>query len=433
MLQNLVKKLQSQDWINPQHESRKHKDSLLSLGIGDRITFGSMEQQDLSRQQMIVGTPTLFHFTSTQLESFPLFDQEFNEICHLIVAQVKDRSPYLAISKKIETSRAQEICTFDDYERIRQGQHPQHLYVRKHTANLQDWLHLHYVNKIREVKGTKIYPGNDVKQLTYSLYVAREQFKAIEIERMVNGDFELYATIFRPCSDITDVRHAVKPVQSAVSAPSASAFTSQTQANAEHSATDALSTNATEQKDALHQNGHKPAFVETPLAPREPQAKPRIADIDEQADKHDTSPVSAMADNTDVTEEDKTYNEASAKIFTLPTPVMSHVMPLSAMAVTNTSSSLPDTPSQSHAISCNLRMASKLIDEAMRSDMRVTDVIRKALGLKVTDADTVRFDLKLSAADYAILAKRFDTDAHDTDRIHEMIMEELGYFTGEEQ
>lgn len=83
------------------------------------------------------------------------------------------------------------------------------------------------------------------------------------------------------------------------------------------------------------------------------------------------------------------------------------------------------------AIQCNLRMASKLIDEALRSDIRVSDVIRKALGLKVAEMDFIAFDLRLNANDYRVLAERFDVDVNDKATIHHCIMEELGHFTGE--
>ncbi len=82
------------------------------------------------------------------------------------------------------------------------------------------------------------------------------------------------------------------------------------------------------------------------------------------------------------------------------------------------------------AVRCNLRMAAKLIDEAMRNDMRVVDVMRRALGLSVSENDLMAFDLKLTPADYKILADRFELFINDRAAINSLIMEELSHFTG---
>ena len=372
MIQSFVKKLQSQDWLPQLNEPRKRGGSLEKLSTGDMLLFGAMEQAELSHRKVVTGEPTQLHFASTQLTSYPLFDQEFNALCSLIVAQVKGRKPYLALSKKIERLRISEICMAEDVEHLAQGEYPKHLYIRKHTANLQEWLHLHYINKIRDAKGTKILPDEDVKSFSYSLFIAQEQYKAIELERHIDGSFDLYATIFRPCSDIVDIRHAPK------------SFVAK-----------------------------QPAMTSAPV---EASAKPnQTNEIEaEQSVVAESSPEAA--------------NASSAKIFTLPT-----ARPAGASAITEQASTITPAPSEQEwqTISCNLRMASKLIDEAMSNDMRVTDVIRKALGLRVAEADNVQFDLKLTDKDYIILADRFNVHPHDRETIHTLIMEELGYFTGE--
>ncbi len=363
VLNTLRKKLQLQEWLTSNDEPRRGKPTIDSIATGDRLTFGAMPQAQLSGKRFIVGAPAQYNFSSTQLTSYPLFDEEFNQVCHMIVAKVKNKAPYLAISRKLEQTRAEEICTEDDYQRLKTANYPHHLYVRKHTGDLQDWLHLHYANKIKNAKGTKILPDQDVKSFSYTLYVAEEQFKAIEIERHANGEFDVYATIFRPVSDIVEIKHQQRRAQ-----------------------------------------------------------EPKISTPDENA----TLPTALVSD---IVQTEETEEEREDKIITLPT-----ALKVSTQApVAHTNETLPSLASQQpQNISCNLRMASKLIDEAMSNDMRVTDVIRKAIGLKIAESDTVQFDLKLTAKDYEILAERFDLDPSDTDKIHALIMEELSHFTGEE-
>lgn len=361
MLDSLKKKLSFQDWRHAQDDQgKKTTISLEKLSEGDCLKFGVLPQDQLSNTRCIIGAPTLYNFASTQLTSFPLFDEEFNQLCHMIVASVKNKSPYLAISKKLSHTRLEEVFTDDDYKRLQRMDHPHHLYARKHTANLQEWLHLHYEKKIHNAKGTKILPDQDVKSFSYSLYVAEEQFKALEIERYANGEFDVYATIFRPVTDIAEIKHHRK--------------------------------------------------TSTPYKKAMPVTPPPIAPIVEPAE------TKIPQDET----------KDSAEIFSLPT-----ALNIEGSAFTTATHNLPARTQEHDHIKCNLRMASKLIDEAVSSDMRVSDVIRKALGLSIADVDTVKFDIQLTERDYKILASRFDLDPNNKDMIHSLIMEELGHFTGE--
>lgn len=82
-------------------------------------------------------------------------------------------------------------------------------------------------------------------------------------------------------------------------------------------------------------------------------------------------------------------------------------------------------------IDCHIRVAARIIDEALRGDMRLEDVVRKALGLKIAPAETVSFALKLSEHEYHELAERYGCKADEKQAIHAMIVEELVDFSGE--
>jgi hypothetical protein len=225
--------------------------------------------------------------------------------------------------------------------------------------------------KIREAKGSSISAENEVKNFSYGLYISVKEHKALEIERLPSGDFDLYATVFRPATDIVNVepRGAIK----------------------------------------------------AGMMPKSSFAPPAEAAVNAPVPPTPKTPTPVM----DVP-------KSSAQIFDLTTVAKPTTPTLSEERLPAKPAFVPTgiVPYEA-AIQCNLRMASKLIDEALRSDIRVSDVIRKALGLKVAEMDFIAFDLRLSANDYKVLAERFEVDVNDKATIHHHIMEELGHFTGE--
>lgn len=82
-------------------------------------------------------------------------------------------------------------------------------------------------------------------------------------------------------------------------------------------------------------------------------------------------------------------------------------------------------------IDCHIRVAARLIDEALRRDMRLEDVVRKALGIPIAPEEKVSFTLHLTDKEYQDLAERFGCSAHDKRAIHAAIVEDLVDFSGE--
>jgi hypothetical protein len=322
------------------------------VAAGDILTFGIIEQRDLSGKTCIVGIPTLYHFNQQQFQSYPLYSKEHALLCHMILANTSAKMPYLALSRKIPSARKSELFTEEDYARLVRGETPHHLYAREHTAGMADWLYMHYEIKIRDAKGTSISSENEVKAFNYGLYTSVKEHKALEIERFPSGEFDLCATVFCPATDILLL----------------------------------------EPKAALRAGiMPKPAAEPTPDVAVKAKPSAQVFDL----------PIAA-----------KTPEIISASKASEPT----HMVVSAA---------------QNTAIQCNLRMASKLIEEALRNDIRVSDVIRKALGLRVAEMDFIAFDLRLNPADYQILADRFEVDLEDKTKIHQFILEELSHFTGE--
>jgi hypothetical protein len=370
MLGTLRKKLLLGDWLGVTEDTPSRRTLIRDVSQGDKLTFGIIEQHDLSGKSCIVGIPTLYSFGTHQFQSYPLYNHDNQLLCNMIIANRDGALPYLALSRTIPSSRKLDLFTEEDYARLARGEIPYHLYVREHTAGMSDWLYMHYEVKIRDTKGTSISPENEVKLFHYGLYVSLKEQKALEIERYPSGEFMLHATVFRPITDII--------------------------AHAPHAAMDAL--------DAL-----KKTYA--------PHVAVKAVNDDNPPNASAIPPVEKAASAAE-----------SAQIFELPTAVNAPSVPAAAKeAPLPTVNSAP----RYEAIQCNLRMASKLIDEALRNDIRVSDVIRKALGLRIAEMDFVAFDLRLSAKDYALLADRFEVNADDKEKIHHFIMEELSHFTGE--
>lgn len=82
-------------------------------------------------------------------------------------------------------------------------------------------------------------------------------------------------------------------------------------------------------------------------------------------------------------------------------------------------------------LKCDIRIAAKIIDDALRNDLLLADVVRKVLGLSLNPQEKVSFYLPLSAEDCQLLAQRYNVSATDKAAIHERIIQELADFTGE--
>ncbi len=407
MLDVLKKKLLLQDWLNNVDEPRKLRGSVEKISAGDRIFFRTVEQPEISNKECVVGAPVIYHFASTQLTSFPLFDLEFNLLCHMIVAKVKGANPYLALSKKVNPVHYKNLCTDDDFQQLVQAKYPDHLYVRKHGANMQNWMHFHYSCSIKDATGTKIFSENDVKSFSYSLYVAKDEHKALELERYPNGHFSMYATVFVPLKYVQEIKH----VRTSSLSPT-------------------FSSRLKVPKDVFVDELPEPKI---PSEPTLDSTKELLNDtLQKEPDENSSAQIFSLPSARNV----MISGALPTATMMQPTDALSTAMQQAdkkeqAQQVQPAAATTPAAQEKKTAMPCNLHMASKLIDEAIRNEMRVTDVIRKALGLETVVKDHIHFDLQLSNRDYEVLADRFDVPISDKETIHRLMMEEIGDFVGE--
>ncbi len=83
------------------------------------------------------------------------------------------------------------------------------------------------------------------------------------------------------------------------------------------------------------------------------------------------------------------------------------------------------------SIECDLRVANKLIDEAIRNEMRLNDVVRRVIELPVANPESVQIPVTLTDEDYSLLAIRYGIPASDRNAIKRRIIEDLNDFSGE--
>lgn len=82
------------------------------------------------------------------------------------------------------------------------------------------------------------------------------------------------------------------------------------------------------------------------------------------------------------------------------------------------------------SIDCELQVANKIIDEAIRNEMRINDVVRRVIGLPVSQQEAVQIPVTLTDQDYALLAIRYGISSNDREAIKKRIIEDLGDFSG---
>jgi hypothetical protein len=85
---------------------------------------------------------------------------------------------------------------------------------------------------------------------------------------------------------------------------------------------------------------------------------------------------------------------------------------------------------ENEAIECDLRVANKIIDEAIRNEMRLSDIVRRIIALPVAYPESVQIPVTLSDADFQLLAIRYGVPSTERSTIKTKIIEEINEFSG---
>lgn len=82
-------------------------------------------------------------------------------------------------------------------------------------------------------------------------------------------------------------------------------------------------------------------------------------------------------------------------------------------------------------VACDVRVAVKVIEEAVLNKMSIAEVVRRVVDLPVSFNEKVFFDIPLSPADYEVLGHRYGISTDDKRAIRARMAQELAEFTGE--
>jgi hypothetical protein len=406
MLEGLRKLFTAEDWMPARRVLQRDAEWWNKLRNDCSVRFGFMPQNELSGKKLDIADNTLYQFGSGRFLSHQLME-DGKPLCQMIVANAGQNQVYLALSRPL--GQRDIINLFADEERLAlpalQGVNK--LYVREHTPGIKDWVTMQYLRRIDGMRGQKT-TAEGTRTFQYLLFVNEANDKALEIEWFDDGGFEVYATIYRPLSDIVQVHHERRPNRS-------HALTSE-------AGNGPRLPEAVSQASTPTESGAE--IIEWP-APRKnidavpPAAPEAIEEITEEGMQSKALPHDVWDELPEVP-----ASQMDEEDFQEALPSMQEI----------SEDALPPATAQSPGnLTCNIRVAAKIIDEAIRNDMHLGDIVRRVLGLPLSVAETVNFHVPLSADDYAVLGERYGVVAEDREMIHACIVQDLIDFTGERE
>ncbi len=413
------------------------------LQIGSIIGFGFVPQPSLSGRRLTVTAINTYKFGPDILTSFVL-TQDKDAGASMIIAETGGEQ-YIAVSRRISISDRNKLFTHEDIEAAIKNADSTDINVRDITPEYKGWVAPHYKRELYNVKGqlykgdhrTGLVTGQSAQDFAYTLLVSDNNEHALEIEKYDDGRVEVYATVYRRMSDVGEVTHP---------------------APKELPRTDVklVSNGATTAFEAPAKPAPK-IETATPAAPppemkEEPVAEPEEKHTDVQEHAH-TAPIelpefeaAAVVKKEEAVEEEAplVLEEESAEPveMVVAARVESAALPANEAPITIQTSNQPyikqeikavnKEPSNfvNESIDCELHVANKIIDEAIRQEMRINDVVRRVIGLPVSQQESVQIPVTLTDQDYALLAIRYGISGNDHEAIKKRIIDDLADFSG---
>lgn len=395
------------------------------LGVGAVLGFGLLPLQGLSGKRYRVGDVNTYVFDKHAYTSFVLrHDQPY--LMSLIVAEAEGER-YLAISRTIPRDEWPTLFPDQDIDLIFDEPLIKQLKVGE-LATYKGWVSGPYRRALDGVSGLRYHgdyrPQAALKDIapprgfTYCLFVNEHQQHAIEMEKYEDGRIELYATVYRPLSDVAQLVPPLKPVAN----------------------------DAAKHKDSFS----KYDTTEAQLA--EKMAATLRQRVGEQGQRLGDSAQKTK----DAARPTATYSEPVNAKSAKPAPVLSatqaasanagNVLPMAPASVGSNANPIVKTPdaqvlAPSHApalytpmppdlMGCDIEVAERLINEAMRNQLSIAQVIRKIIDLPTITREQIFISLPLSDDEWATLARRYKLPAEDKPAIQARVLEELRIFAG---
>jgi len=475
-----MKKNQAQDKLQPEQ-----------LQVGSSIGFGFVPQSSLSGQRLQVSAINTYQFGDETLTSFGLIPEKESTGTTTGVSMIVAESEgeyYLALSRRLTISDRIKLFEANDLENVTDKQDATRLACKEPPAEFKGWLVPNYKREIQALKG-RIFSGDFRKgalpaedkgqEFKYTLLVSESNEHAVEIEQYNDGRMEAYATVYRRMSDIGEISHPdsprpsltlasvqaekpaapVAPVAVAASAPvenpaaivPAALAAVAVPAPVEKPAAEAppaiapiklqdfksfTAIPAPEVKpETKHTAELKPEVKVVPVA----EIKPALAEVKPAPVTQATYPVTPKPEEkpamsfepaTNGAMTNKPAMQAADNKPKLASVVVQPTAPETFLKQEIKTVNKAPTGLEQEAVECDLRVANKIIDEAIRNEMRLSDVVRRIIELPVAYPEAVQIPIALSDEDFALLGIRYGISALDKNAIKRRIAEDLNDFSG---
>lgn len=465
-------------WKPVKKAGNQDKPDVDRLQVGSTVAFGFVPQTLLSGRKLKVTAVNTYQFDGEKMTSFVLM-QDRDDSLSMIVANA-DGERYLAISRRIPFTDRMKMFDPLEIEAIIEQADMLKLTVRDIDTAWKHWIMPNYKKEIAGARGSIVrgdfraqpVPASALTQMfDYTLLTSDNNEYAIEVEKYADGRVELYATIYRRLTDITEIEHpqtteprlnlsspvleVVKPetgVNEPVetrTAPMLEESANPVLAAAERPAPAEEKTLLPSEKpvSALNWNLDEPELEELEdmvmpaIAPVPVPPAPEAAAAAEEKPAYKPMPFNQPAEKP-TTPQTKTETDFMQYVPSQPSSA-----PLNGSAADNKygESKLPPAPAslrtevkssprggevENDAIECDLRVANKIIEEAIRNEMRLSDVVRRIIALPVANPESVHIPVMLTDSDFQLLAIRYGIPASDRTSIKTRIIEEMNDFSG---
>ncbi|MEZ5691039.1 MAG: hypothetical protein R3D71_05180 [Rickettsiales bacterium] len=426
---------------NPLPEKLK----LTDMQIGSVIGFGYVPQSELSGKKIKVKTINSYRFGDDTLTSFVLDSQKGN-IISIIIAEAQGEQ-YLAISHKISEENKNKLFDKVAIDKIISDSEESKFSCNNNIEELKGWLVSDYKREIQGMKG-HIYNAdfrkgrdNSVpgKEFEYTLLGSSSNEHAIEIEKYKDGKIDIYATIYRRTSDIAEVVHeADKHYETSDSDLN---LIVKNDISNDVEGGKKIEDNKEDNLDIIKEKVAVNDLVEEEIVASE--IKPNsLVNVEKKIDEDiKEEKINNNEDNNKIIT--KNNNEEKSNMTTVlskeevkPSLTNGQVSP--SFSSSNSNEKTKELVKENRVISsdggdsveCELRVANQIIDEAIRNEMRLSDVVRRIIELPVSHQESVHLPIALADEDYALLAIRYGIPASNRNAIKSRIVQELGDFSG---
>lgn len=427
---------------------------LTDMQIGSVVGFGYVPQTMLSGRKLTVTSINSYKFGNDVLTSFVLSGEKDSAIS-MIIAEAQGEQ-YLAISRRVPIS--DRIRLFDDnaIEDIINNKENARFVCKDNVPELRGWLVNNYKREIQGMRG-HIYKADfrkerndnvEGEEFQYTLLGSSSNEHAIEIEKYDDGRVDVYATVYRRISDITDVVHAssgtkqpedMRIIEKSIESNKeiVPAFSSKNEEK-EQPVDDKKDENMNElvASDEIEVKSVIPEIKE----PESLSQREEIIEISEKEKEEENNNNDKLTKNYN--EEKETMSVTNINMGenkpSLINGVGSETQNSSGFSASVNKNSEQGAKKVSNlsngmdneSIECDLRVANQVIEEAIRNEMRLSDVVRRIIELPVAHQEAVQLPITLADEDYSLLAIRYGIPSSDRNAIKLRIIQDLADFSG---